>query len=108
MTTDLRPKETAVSFLLDGRKVTIGAMAKGSGMIHPHLATMLAFITTDAAVAKEGLEMALRAAVDASFNMLTVDGDTSTNDLVLLLANGAAGNSTLSPDSPDFPFFRKH
>ncbi|HHX51598.1 MAG TPA: bifunctional glutamate N-acetyltransferase/amino-acid acetyltransferase ArgJ [Clostridia bacterium] len=106
MTTDLRPKEAAVSFLLEGQKVTIGAMAKGSGMIHPNLATMLAFITTDASVEKQALEIALREAVDASFNMLTVDGDTSTNDLVLLLANGAAGNLQLRYNSPDFTIFQ--
>jgi glutamate N-acetyltransferase/amino-acid N-acetyltransferase len=96
MTTDQRPKEAAVELELDGRTVTIGGMAKGSGMIHPNLATMLAFLTTDAPLARAEADALLGAAVDVSFNMVTVDGDTSTNDMVLLLANGAAGGPALS------------
>ncbi len=92
MTTDTRPKEYAVRVELGGTPVTIGAMAKGSGMIHPNMATMLAFVTTDANVDPAALQTALKAAVDKSFNMITVDGDTSTNDMVLAMANGLARN----------------
>jgi glutamate N-acetyltransferase / amino-acid N-acetyltransferase len=91
MTTDLVPKQAAVELELGGRTVRVGGMAKGSGMIHPDLATMLAFLTTDAPLSREQADALLGPAVDASFNMVTVDGDTSTNDMVLLLANGAAG-----------------
>ncbi|HEY7064673.1 MAG TPA: bifunctional glutamate N-acetyltransferase/amino-acid acetyltransferase ArgJ [Chloroflexota bacterium] len=91
MTTDLVPKQAAVELELGGRTVRVGGMAKGSGMIHPDLATMLAFLTTDAPLSPEQADRLLGPAVDASFNMVTVDGDTSTNDMVLLLANGAAG-----------------
>ncbi len=91
MTTDTRPKHTAVSVDLPGGKVTIGGIAKGSGMIHPNMATMLAVLTTDAAVAAEELDGMLRSAVDRSFHRITIDGDTSTNDTVLILANGASG-----------------
>jgi glutamate N-acetyltransferase/amino-acid N-acetyltransferase len=90
MTTDMWPKEAAVSFQQNGREITIGGVAKGAGMIHPNVATMLAFITTDAQVEEGLLRRALKAAADASFNMLSIDGDTSTNDTVLLFANGAA------------------
>jgi len=90
MTTDTRPKSIAVEFDLDGRPVRVGGMAKGSGMIAPHMATMLAFITTDADVSSGLLQSLLTAAVDRSFHRITVDGDTSTNDTVLLLANGQA------------------
>jgi glutamate N-acetyltransferase/amino-acid N-acetyltransferase len=92
MTTDLRPKEHAVAFRLVNTSITVGGMAKGSGMIHPNMATMLSFITTDAAVDPTFLQIALREATDISFNMITVDGDTSTNDTLLAFANGAAGN----------------
>jgi glutamate N-acetyltransferase/amino-acid N-acetyltransferase len=92
MTTDTRAKEVSVSFELDGVPARIGAMAKGSGMIHPNMATMLCFITTDAAVSRTALDAALREAVRRSFNRLTVDGDTSTNDTVIIMANGEAGN----------------
>lgn len=91
MTTDVRVKEIAVRFPLRGKEVTIGGIAKGSGMIHPNMATMLAFLTTDAEVPPEKLKKALVAAVDTTFNMVTVDGDTSTNDMVVILANGQAG-----------------
>jgi glutamate N-acetyltransferase/amino-acid N-acetyltransferase len=96
MTTDLRPKQVAVELDVAGGRVTVGGMAKGSGMIHPDLATMLAFLTTDAPLDRAAADVLLGSAVDASFNMITVDGDTSTNDMVLLLANGAAGTRELS------------
>jgi len=105
LTTDLKPKEVAVRAELGGRFVTVGGMAKGSGMIHPNMATMLAYLTTDAAITRPALQLALRQAVDRSFNCITVDGDTSTNDTVLCLANGLAGNRTLKAGSPDFRQF---
>lgn len=105
MTTDTVKKEVALSIRLEDKEVTIGAMAKGSGMIHPNLATMLCFVTTDAAVEGKALQQALRTAVDATFNMLTVDGDTSTNDSVLVLANGVAGNSPLTEESDGYADF---
>ena len=95
MTTDLRPKATMERERLNGAEVTIGGMAKGSGMIHPDMATMLGYLTTDAAITRTALQQALRAAVDESFNCISVDGDTSTNDTVLCLANGLAGNRTI-------------
>jgi glutamate N-acetyltransferase/amino-acid N-acetyltransferase len=91
MTTDLSPKEAAATISIGGRDATIGGMAKGAGMIEPMMATMLGFVTTDAAAPQATLERALREAVDATFNAITVDGDSSTNDCVLLLANGASG-----------------
>jgi len=96
MTTDTRKKEIAIEIELDGKPARIGAMAKGSGMIHPNMATMLAFITTDAAIDRGALDFCLRGAVKRSFNRLTVDGDTSTNDMVLVMANGEAGNFTIN------------
>jgi len=96
LTTDTRPKQIAVKINLGGKTVTVGAMAKGAGMIYPHLATMLAFITTDLSVAKPVLKKLLKTAVDSSFNCITVDGCTSTNDMVLILANGLAGNGKLN------------
>ena len=96
MTTDLRKKEIAVEIEIDGKTMRIGAMTKGSGMIHPNMATMLCFITTDAAVTPSALDFALRRAVKRSFNRLTVDGDTSTNDMVLIMANGKAGNKIIN------------
>jgi len=96
MTTDMRKKEIAVETEIGGEIVRIGAMTKGSGMIHPNMATMLTFITTDAAVEKPALDSALRLAVKKSFNRLTVDGDTSTNDMVLIMANGEAGNAPVN------------
>ena len=91
MTTDLSPKEAAATITIGGREAVIGGMAKGAGMIEPMMATMLGFVTTDAAVSPGMLDRALREAVDATFNAITVDGDSSTNDCVLLLANGASG-----------------
>ena len=107
MTTDTRPKETAVSFEADGRRITLGGVCKGSGMIHPAMATMLAFVTTDAAVEPAFLQDSLREIADESFNMLTVDGDSSTNDTLLVMANGMAGNQQIGPDSPDADTFRE-
>jgi glutamate N-acetyltransferase / amino-acid N-acetyltransferase len=104
MTTDLKPKEIAVEFAIDGKPVRIGGIAKGSGMIGPNMATMLAFVTTDAEVRPEVLKAALAASTEKSFNSITVDGDTSTNDMLALLASGAAGVS-VQPDSPAFDVF---
>lgn len=106
MTTDTVLKEAAIRINVGGKPVTIGAMAKGSGMIHPNMATMLCFITTDASVPAACLKDMLRKAVDKSFNMVTVDGDTSTNDMVVILANGAAGSETLDFGHPDLPVFQ--
>ena len=105
MTTDTKPKEAACEIVLDGKPVKVAGMCKGSGMIHPNMATMLCFVTTDAAVAKPTLQKALRAVVEDTFNMISVDGDTSTNDSVLVLANGMAGNETLTEESPELPIF---
>lgn len=105
MTTDLTVKEIAINLEIGGKEIKIGAIAKGSGMIHPNMATMLCFITTDGAVAEKALQETLKEAVDGSFNMLTVDGDTSTNDMVLILANGAAENDLLTIDHPDYGVF---
>ncbi len=101
MTTDLCRKECAVSYEFAGHTVTVGGMSKGSGMIHPNMATMLCFITTDAAVAPAVLQQAVREAADATFNMVTIDGDTSTNDSMLVLANGASGAPVI--DAADAP-----
>ena len=95
MTTDTHRKEIAVRFLVDGTEVTLGGMCKGSGMIHPNMCTMLGFVTTDAAISKELLQEALREDVKDTFNMVSVDGDTSTNDTLLVLANGMAGNEEI-------------
>jgi len=105
MTTDLVPKEIALELEIDGKPVRIGGMAKGSGMIDPNMATMLAYVTTDAAVESAALQNALSEAVQDSFNRITVDGDESTNDTVLILANGAAENTALQPDHADWPLF---
>jgi len=99
MTTDTVPKETALTVRADKSQFTIGGVAKGSGMIHPNLATMLCFLTTDAAVDIDFLKLALKKAVDISFNLVSIDGDTSTNDIVLIMANGLAGNEPISPGS---------
>ncbi|MDR3019307.1 MAG: bifunctional ornithine acetyltransferase/N-acetylglutamate synthase [Treponema sp.] len=96
MTTDTRKKEIAVEFELDGKTVRIGAIAKGSGMMHPNMATMLTFITTDAVIEKEALATALRFATNVSFNRVTIDGDTSTNDMVVIMANGEAKNTPIA------------
>lgn len=105
MTTDTFAKEIAVTVKLGADAVTIGGMAKGSGMIHPNMATMLGFITTDAAIDPQWLKKALADIVGRTFNMVTVDGDTSTNDMLLALANGAAGNPVIYGEGPDFTAF---
>ncbi|WP_304221241.1 bifunctional glutamate N-acetyltransferase/amino-acid acetyltransferase ArgJ [Gracilinema caldarium] len=102
MTTDTRKKEIALEIELDGKPVRIGAIAKGAGMIHPNMATMLSFITTDAAIAPALLDSALRLAVSRSFNRVTVDGDTSTNDMVVILANGMAENAPIEKDDANY------
>jgi len=107
MTTDTRVKQRATRFRAGGKSATVGGTAKGAGMIHPNMATMLAFMTTDAAVEKDFLRQVLSDVVDVSFNQIDVDGDTSTNDTVLLLANGAAGNSPLNSGHPDAEEFRQ-
>ena len=107
MTTDTRPKETAVVFEVDGRQAHLGGVSKGSGMIHPNMATMLAFLATDAAVERDFLDATLREVADASFNMMTVDGDTSTNDTLLIMANGLANNRPLNSGSPDANTFKQ-
>lgn len=100
MTTDTVPKAHAIEFDLDGVAVRVGGMCKGSGMIHPNMATMLAYITTDAAVAPGWVASTVKRIADRSFNQVTVDGDSSTNDTFLVLANGAAGNPPVQPDTP--------
>ena len=105
LTTDTRTKEAAVQVEIGGETVTVGGVAKGSGMIHPNMATMLAFVTTDAAVEQECLLDTLRGATERTFNRITVDGDTSPNDMVLLMANGTAGNEPLTQDAPGYPVF---
>ena len=107
MTTDTKPKEIAVRFELGGKTVTIGGMCKGSGMIHPNMCTMLAFITSDVAISKELLNQALKADIQETFNMISVDGDTSTNDTVILMANGLAGNPEIADEGEDFDLFCK-
>ena len=106
MTTDTAKKEIAVSVTLGGKEVKIGAIAKGSGMIHPNMGTMLAFITTDCAITQEMLSDALHEVVSKTFNRVTVDGDTSTNDTCLLLANGMAGNSLVEWKDEDYETFK--
>jgi glutamate N-acetyltransferase/amino-acid N-acetyltransferase len=105
MTTDTVKKEIAVSFEIGGKTCTIGAIAKGSGMIHPNMATMLAFITTDAAISSDMLRTALTRDIKDSFNQLSVDGDTSTNDMAMILANGMAGNAMIDSENHDFSVF---
>jgi glutamate N-acetyltransferase/amino-acid N-acetyltransferase len=107
MTTDTRRKEYALRFKVDGRKVTIGGMAKGAGMIHPNMATMLCFITTDACIDKSALRSCVDEAVEQSFNRISVDGDTSTNDTVIVLANGLSGTNVLKSYHPQFSLFKK-
>lgn len=106
MTTDTCEKELAVTICVGDKTVTLGGMAKGSGMIHPNMCTMLAFITTDAAITKEALQKALSEDVADTYNMISVDGDTSTNDTALLLANGMAGNPVIEYGTPDYEEFR--
>ena len=105
MTTDTHEKEAAVEVELSGKKVTIGGMCKGSGMIHPNMCTMLSFITTDAAISKEMLQEALSSTVTDTYNMISVDGDTSTNDTCLVLANGLAGNEKIKEKNEDYETF---
>lgn len=105
MTTDTKKKEVAVSFMIGDRECRIGGIAKGSGMIHPNMATMLVFITTDCAISSEMLSEALSTDIQSTFNMVSVDGDTSTNDMVVVLANGEAGNSEITEKNADFAVF---
>ena len=105
MTTDTKLKEIAVSFTAGGRECKIGGICKGSGMIHPNMATMLVFITTDCAISSEMLQKALSADIANTFNMVSVDGDTSTNDMVTVLANGLAGNPEITKEGEDFAAF---
>ncbi len=105
MTTDTKNKEVAVRFELGGTTVTVGGMCKGSGMIHPNMCTMLSFVTTDAAISKELLQEALSQDIQDTYNMISVDGDTSTNDTVLLLANGLAGNKEITEKNEDYHTF---
>ncbi len=105
LTTDTCEKSAAVQIEIDGKTVTIGGAAKGSGMIEPNMATMLAFITTDAEIAPASLSVALKQAVNKTFNMITVDGDSSTNDMVLVMANGKAENDMLTENHPDWGRF---
>ena len=107
MTTDTRPKRIALEFELEGRVVRLGAATKGVGMIYPNMATMLCYLTTDAALEQDWLQRELKAAVDDSFNMIAVDGDMSTNDTCILLANGLAGNTPLNDQHPDAEIFRE-
>ena len=107
MTTDTVKKEIAVSFKLGEKTCTLGGIAKGSGMIHPDMATMLVFITTDVAISPEMLQKALSSDITNTFNMVSVDGDTSTNDMVTVLANGMAGNEMISSENEDFKTFMK-
>jgi len=105
MTTDTTAKEVAVEFAVGGKTCHMGGIAKGSGMIHPNMATMLVFITTDAAISREMLQKALSHDITNTFNMLSIDGDTSTNDMVTVLANGMAGNSEITAEGEDFTAF---
>lgn len=106
MTTDTVPKKAAVQFQLAGKTITIGGIAKGSGMINPHMATMLSFLTSDVSISPAMLAKALKYAADRSFNMVTVDGDTSTNDSLVILANGLAGNDLIAAEDANFNIFR--
>ncbi|MBQ2626461.1 MAG: bifunctional glutamate N-acetyltransferase/amino-acid acetyltransferase ArgJ, partial [Eubacterium sp.] len=105
MTTDTVPKEVGIQVEIGGKTVSIGGMCKGSGMIHPNMCTMLSFLTTDAAISQEMLQKALSAVVVDTYNMVSVDGDTSTNDTVLLLANGMAGNVEITEENADYRAF---
>ena len=107
MTTDTKKKEVAVQFQIGDKTVTIGGMAKGSGMIHPNMCTMLAFITTDAVISRKALQKAMSNDVEETYNMISVDGDTSTNDTALLLANRMAGNKKIKKGTPEFEVFQE-
>ncbi|MBZ0188532.1 MAG: bifunctional ornithine acetyltransferase/N-acetylglutamate synthase, partial [Candidatus Obscuribacterales bacterium] len=105
MTTDSYNKQLALQFEIDGKTITMGAMAKGSGMLHPNMATMLSFITTDLSISALLLQKALSESVSGTYNMISVDADTSTNDMVVILANGAAGNNTIESEDENFELF---
>ena len=107
MTTDTKLKEVAVEFTAGGKTCRLGGIAKGSGMVHPNMATMLVFLTTDCAISPEMLKKALSSDVQDTFNMVSVDGDTSTNDMVSIMANGLAGNAEISSEGEDFESFMK-
>lgn len=107
MTTDTRSKQAAAEIEIGGKKVTIGGMCKGSGMIHPNMCTMLAFVTTDAAISKELLTKAVKEDVIDTFNMISVDGDTSTNDTLLVMANGMAENPEIKDGTPEYEAFKE-
>ncbi len=107
MTTDTIEKEIAIEFTLSGKTCRMGGIAKGSGMIHPNMATMLVFLTTDAAISPEMLKKALSSDIANTFNMLSIDGDTSTNDMVVVLANGIAGNPEITEENEDFAEFMR-
>ena len=107
MTTDVKEKSIAVSFEIGGVECKIGGIAKGSGMIHPNMATMLVFITTDCAISSQMLQKALSTDIASTFNMISIDGDTSTNDMVTVLANGMAGNNEIDCEGEDFNVFMK-
>ncbi|MBR3807377.1 MAG: bifunctional ornithine acetyltransferase/N-acetylglutamate synthase [Lachnospiraceae bacterium] len=107
MTTDTVSKQVAVKFTVDGKEVTVGGMCKGSGMIHPNMCTMLGFVTTDLAISKELLQKALSENVVDTFNMVSVDGDTSTNDTLLVLANGMAGNEMITEENEAYAQFKE-
>ena len=107
MTTDTISKEAAVTFEIGGKTVTLGGMSKGSGMIHPNMCTMLGYLTTDLAITKELLQKALSENVEDTFNMISVDGDTSTNDTLLIMANGLAGNPVIDKENEDYETFKE-
>lgn len=107
MTTDTKPKQAAVQIEVGGKTVTVGGMCKGSGMIHPNMSTMLGFITTDIAISKELLQEALSEDVKDTFNMISVDGDTSTNDTLIVMANGLAGNAEITERNADYETFKE-
>jgi len=107
MTTDTRPKRMALEFQIEGRTVRLGGVTKGAGMIYPNMATMLCYLTTDAAIEHTWIKEELKAAVDASFNMLSIDGDMSTNDTCMLFANGLAGNTPINGQHPEAGTFRE-
>ncbi len=107
MTTDTVKKEFAVETVIDGKMVRIGAIAKGSGMIHPNMATMLAFVTSDVSISKEMLDKVAKEVVDDTINMISVDGDTSTNDMMTVMASGLAGNAEIDCDGEDYKIFKE-
>ncbi len=107
MTTDTFPKIASAEFELDGKNVIISGIAKGSGMIHPNMATMLGFIATDANISKEMLDKAFKESVEKTYNMVSVDGDTSTNDMAVIIANGAAGNTKIESEDENYAIFKE-